>query len=88
VKKNLLLILISLTVALPSVAQSKFDERLSESAEVLRQMSKPDAIPKAVLNKAVCVLIFPSVRKVGVGIGVTYGRGVLVCRSGPHMNGP
>lgn len=27
------------------------------------------------------------VRKVGVGIGVTYGRGVLVCRSGINMDG-
>lgn len=50
-------------------------------------MAKPDAIPKAVLNKAVCVLVFPMVRKVGVGIGVTYGFGVLVCRSGANMAG-
>ncbi len=74
-------------LAVPVFAQSKFDERLSESAEVLRQMSKPDAIPPAILNRATCVLVFPMVRKVGVGIGVSYGRGVLVCRKGANMDG-
>ena len=74
-------------LAVPVFAQSKFDDRLSESAEVLRQMSKPDAIPPAVLNRAACVLVFPMVRKVGIGIGVSYGRGVLVCRKGADMMG-
>ena len=70
-------------LAVPVFAQSKFDDRLSESAEVLRQMSKPPAV----LNRAACVLVFPMVRKVGVGIGVSYGRGVLVCRKGADMMG-
>jgi lipid-binding SYLF domain-containing protein len=74
-------------LAVPVFAQSKFDDRLSESAEVLRQMSKPSAIPPYVLNRAVCVLVFPMVKKVGIGIGVSYGRGVLVCRKGADMNG-
>ena len=74
-------------LAVPVFAQSKFDDRLSESAEVLRQMAKPDAIPPAVLNRAACVLVFPMVRKVGIGIGVSYGRGVLVCRKGADMMG-
>jgi lipid-binding SYLF domain-containing protein len=86
-KKNLPLVLASLALTLPAVAQNKIDDRLSESNQVLKLMAKPDAIPKALLNKAACVLVFPSVRKVGVGIGVTYGRGVLVCRSGANMNG-
>ncbi len=74
-------------LAVPVFAQSKFDDRLSESAEVLRQMAKPNAIPPVVLDRAACVLVFPMVRKVGVGIGVSYGRGVLVCRKGPNMDG-
>jgi lipid-binding SYLF domain-containing protein len=85
-KKTAILALASIALTLSAVAQSKFDERLNESAEVLSQMAKPGAIPKAVLDKAACVLVFPEVRKVGFGIGVTYGRGVLVCRSGPNMN--
>ncbi len=34
-----------------------------------------------------CVLVFPSVKKVAIGIGGSYGRGVLVCRKGAKMDG-
>jgi SH3 domain-containing YSC84-like protein 1 len=34
-----------------------------------------------------CVLVFPSVKKVAIGIGGSYGRGVLVCRQGAKMDG-
>jgi lipid-binding SYLF domain-containing protein len=76
-------------MTLPAFAQNKTDNRLGESAEVLNQLLlKPDEIPQAYLNKARCVLVFPSVKKVGVGIGVTYGRGVILCRTGTNMTGP
>jgi len=76
-------------MTLPALAQNKVDNRLGESAEVLNQLIlKPDSIPQAYLNKARCVLVFPAVKKVGVGIGVTYGRGVIVCRTGTNMTGP
>jgi lipid-binding SYLF domain-containing protein len=32
-------------------------------------------------------VIFPSVKKVAIGIGGSYGRGVLVCRNGAKMDG-
>jgi lipid-binding SYLF domain-containing protein len=44
-------------------------------------------LPVTILNKADCVLVFPNVRKVAIGIGGSYGRGVLVCRNGATMNG-
>jgi lipid-binding SYLF domain-containing protein len=48
---------------------------LGNSAEVLKQiLAKPDEIPQAYLNKAKCVLVFPAVRKMAVGIGGLYGR--------------
>jgi len=87
--RNMLVALVCTTLILPVGAQNKIDDRLSQSAEVLREiLAKPDAIPQALLNKSVCVLVFPSVRKIGLGVGVTYGRGVLVCRSGTDMTGP
>ncbi|HMH15836.1 MAG TPA: lipid-binding SYLF domain-containing protein [Edaphobacter sp.] len=87
-KKTMLFTLICLSATLPGIAQSKVDNRLGDSAEVLRQMlAGHDGVPKQVLDKAVCVLVYPAVKKVGVGIGVTYGRGVLVCRSGANMDG-
>ena len=83
------LVLLSIAMALPTLAQNKIDNRLGDSAEVLSQiLSKPDEIPKQLLNRARCVLVFPAVRKIAVGIGGTYGRGVIVCRSGQDMTGP
>jgi SH3 domain-containing YSC84-like protein 1 len=88
-KTNRLLVLMCLAATLPAVAQNKIDDRIGNSTEVLKQiLAKADDIPKPLLNQAVCVLVFPAVKKVGVGIGVTYGRGVLVCRSGQAMTGP
>lgn len=86
--KKFLLAVLCLTVALPAFAQSKVDKRLSESTAVLNTLlTKPDGINKVLLEKAECVLVYPAVRKVGVGIGVSYGRGVLVCRTGKEMTG-
>jgi len=80
---------VCMAMALPALAQNKIDNRLGDSAEVLSQiLAKPDAIPRQLLNRARCVLVFPAVKKVAVGIGATYGRGVIVCRSGGDMTGP
>jgi lipid-binding SYLF domain-containing protein len=88
-KKTALVALVSVAMALPALAQNKIDDRLGQSAEVLNQLIlKPDEIPQAYLNKAKCVLVFPAVKKVAVGIGGTYGRGVILCREGTNMTGP
>ena len=87
--KKTALALLSIAMALPTFAQNKIDDRLGNSAEVLSQiLAKPDEIPKQLLNRARCVLVFPAVKKVAVGIGGTYGRGVIVCRTGTDMTGP
>jgi len=71
-----------------AMAQTKIDNRPEASAEVLSQiLDKPGKIPQNLLDKSVCVLVFPAVKKVGVGVGVTYGRGVISCRSGADMSG-
>jgi len=87
--KTALLALASVAFTLPAVAQNKMDDRLGNSAEVLKQiLLKPDEIPQAYLDKSVCVLVFPSVKKVAIGIGASYGRGVILCRTGTDMTGP
>jgi lipid-binding SYLF domain-containing protein len=48
----------------------------------------PDNIPQDLLKKAECVIIFPSLTKLAFGVGASYGRGAMVCRTGPHFNGP
>ena len=88
-KKTALAALVSVAITLPTLAQNKIDDRLGNSSEVLKQiLSKPDEIPPALLNKSRCVLVFPSVKKVAIGIGGTYGRGVIACRTGANMTGP
>src|SRR5437764_1336790 len=64
-------------------------ERLADSAKVLEEiLNIPDALPKELLNKAECVAVMPSVKKFAIGIGGSYGRGVLVCRTGDKFTGP
>jgi lipid-binding SYLF domain-containing protein len=71
------------------MAQEKENERLANSAKVLEQLlGDSNGLPKNILNQAVCVLIYPGVKKVALGItGHGYGRGALVCRKGSDMNG-
>lgn len=65
-------------------------ERIKESGDVLKQiLDMPDnGIPKSVLNGVKCVIVMPSVKKVAIGIGGTYGRGVMTCRTGTDYKGP
>jgi SH3 domain-containing YSC84-like protein 1 len=75
-----------LTVASPTFAQKKEADRISSSATVLRVILA-GSLPTNILDQASCVVVFPSVKKVAIGIGGSYGRGVLVCREGAEMNG-
>ena len=74
--------------ALSLFAQTKEDERLTNSGSVMNDLLHGDkGLPRSVLDQSMCVLVFPSVKKVAVGIGGSYGRGVLVCRKGEKMDG-
>ena len=87
--KNILLI-VALCLATPCslFAQKNVDKRLANSATALQAILQGDnGLPKSVLNQAVCVLIYPGVKKVAFGIGDSYGRGELVCRTGAKMSG-
>ena len=86
--KKVLLAVLCLTMAFPAIAQTKVDKRIAESTTVLTNLiDKPSGISRGLLDKAVCVLVYPGVKKVGVGLGVSYGKGVLLCRSGKEMDG-
>lgn len=51
-------------------------------------MNTPGNIPQEVLEKAECVIVFPSVLKAAFLVGASYGRGAIVCRTGEHFRGP
>ena len=86
--KKITFLVTCIAVAMPVFSQDKIEKRLSDSTAVLNTILTKQEIPKEVLNRAICVVVYPSVKKVGVGLGVTYGRGVLSCRTGKTMNGP
>jgi lipid-binding SYLF domain-containing protein len=56
--------------------------------EVLNVPEVPDNIPQELLEKAECVIVIPSVKKLAFGVGASYGRGAMVCRQGEHFRGP
>jgi lipid-binding SYLF domain-containing protein len=63
-------------------------DRLEDSAVALQEiLNIPDGLPKELLNKAECVAVMPSVKKFALGFGGSYGRGVLVCRTGNNFTG-
>jgi lipid-binding SYLF domain-containing protein len=76
-------------LALPTVAQDKEEDRVENAGKVMKEiLDAPDSIPQSVLDKADCVAILPSVLKFAIGIGGSYGRGVMTCRSGSTFHGP
>src|SRR5438270_10942003 len=63
-------------------------DRVKDAGVVLKEiLNIPDDIPQDLLDKAECLIILPSVKKGAVGVGGSYGRGVMVCRSGEHYTG-
>src|SRR6516162_2341193 len=75
-------------LALPVYAQEKEAERVENAGKAMQEiLNAPDSIPQDVLNKADCVVVMPSVKKVAIGIGGSYGRGVMTCRGGKDFKG-
>jgi SH3 domain-containing YSC84-like protein 1 len=70
-------------------AQNKEEARLENAGIVMEEiLDIPDGIPRELLDKAACVIVVPSVTKVAIGIGGSYGRGAMVCRTGARFAGP
>src|SRR6266849_8471777 len=70
-------------------AHNKEQERLANAGVVMEEvLTVPDNIPQELLEKAECVIVIPSMIRVAVGIGGSYGRGAMVCRTGPAFSGP
>ena len=75
--------LLALTLAAAFVAVPLADaERLKDAELVLTEMAGTDdaGIPTSLLQKATCVVVVPSLKKVALGFGGQYGRGYMSCR--------
>jgi len=69
--------------------QTKDDDRLRNCGTVLKEiLDVPDDIPHDLLDKADCVVVFPSVLKAAFIVGASYGRGAMSCRKGEDFRGP
>src|ERR1700756_960918 len=82
---------VCLTLIAGTVFASKLNKeqkRIQECGVVMQEvLNIPDNIPKELLEKAECVIVIPSVRKLAFGVGASYGRGAMVCRKGEKFNG-
>ncbi len=89
IRKAMLLMCLSLVATAVLYAANKEQKRLENSGVVMQEiMSVPDNIPQEVIEKAECVIVFPSVLKAAFVVGASYGRGAMVCRTGKDFRGP
>ena len=90
-KKRILVCAMSaLLLAITSWAddKEKDEDRLKNAGTVLTEiLNLPDDIPQDLLDKADCVVVFPSVLKAAFVVGGSYGRGAMTCRRGENFNG-
>jgi SH3 domain-containing YSC84-like protein 1 len=88
VKKLTAVFALCCLAAMTAWAANKEADRVETAGEVMKEiLDIPEGIPQAVLDKADCVIIMPSVVKFAIGFGGSYGRGVMTCRSN-DFNGP
>ena len=84
----LLVVLPFLSSSVSAADQEKDEDRLTNSGTVLKEiLDVPDDIPHGLLDKADCVVVFPSVLKAAFIVGGSYGRGAMSCRRGEDFRG-
>jgi len=89
-KKLIVCVAVLLMCSLAAFAANdeREEDRVKDAGDVLKEiLNIPDDIPQDLLDKAECVVVLPSVKKGAFGIGGSYGRGVMICRSGEHYKG-
>ena len=89
IRKAVMILCLGLVATAPLFGANKEQKRLENSGVVMQEiMNIPDNIPQDVLEKAECVIVFPSVLKGAFVVGASYGRGAMVCRTGKEFRGP
>lgn len=85
----LLFFLLGMLSSLPAWGgdKQKDENTLKNAAVVLQEVLDGNRIPNDVLTKADCVIVLPNVKKFGVGVGASGGRGAMTCRKGEKFDG-
>jgi SH3 domain-containing YSC84-like protein 1 len=89
--KKLLSVLLAFALFAPALPANDHKEasRLENCGLVVQEiMDIPDDIPQDLIDKAYCVIVYPSVVKAAFIFGGSYGRGAMTCRTGEAFNGP
>src|ERR1700758_2280051 len=82
------LVLVLMSVMAFAANDEREEDRVKDAGDVMKEiLNIPDDIPQDLLDKAECIVVLPSVKKGAFGIGGSYGRGVMICRSGEHYKG-
>jgi SH3 domain-containing YSC84-like protein 1 len=77
------------TLPLSAAGDSRESKRLWNCGMVLKEiLDIPDNIPQDLIEKAECIVVYPSVLKAAFVVGGSYGRGAMTCRTGENYNGP
>jgi lipid-binding SYLF domain-containing protein len=70
-------------------AQNAKQGRLENCKQSIEEiLNVPDDVPQEIIDKAECIVVIPSMTKIAIGIGGSYGKGAMVCRSGKTFDGP
>ncbi|MGC1965687.1 MAG: lipid-binding SYLF domain-containing protein, partial [Candidatus Acidiferrales bacterium] len=96
-KKILSALLVAALIGLPTMIdpttvraddKSNDEDRIQSAGQVLKEiMDIPDDIPQSLIDKADCVIVYPTVLKAAFIVGASYGRGVMSCRKGANFRG-
>ncbi len=88
-RRALILLAVVSLLPLAALAQEKEKDRLEDAGRVFQEiLDVPDNIPKDLIDRAECVIVLPSVKKFAIGIGGSFGRGAMTCRTGQNYTGP
>jgi SH3 domain-containing YSC84-like protein 1 len=82
---------LTLCLAVPGLFadDQKEQSRLENCGQVIQEiMDIPDDIPQSLIDKADCIIVYPSVLKGAFIFGGSYGRGAMTCSTGERFNGP
>jgi lipid-binding SYLF domain-containing protein len=74
---------------LPAYSQKRESQRVTNAGRVITEiLGVPDNIPQDLMDRAECAIVLPGVLKFAIGVGGSYGRGVMTCRGGENFKGP
>jgi len=85
---GVILVVLQPTGVVRAASKDKDEDRLKDCGAVLKEiLDIPDNIPQDLLDKADCVVVYPSVLKAAFVVGGSYGRGAMICRKGENFKG-